>query len=110
MDLQKDDLTIVAMVIGWIGALVGLGRIHGQTMARLENMENKCKALPKMMTVATCDERRAFCGRQNETLFGHGNEEFARLREEIAEGQRIGDERHKEVMGILMEMMRNGKK
>ena len=109
MGLQKDDMTIVAMVIGWVGTLFGIGRTYGQTLARIEAMEGKCKALPKLMTVSQCDERREFCGKQNTTLFAHGTEEFTRLRAEISENQKLADERHKEILGLLMELMK-GKK
>ena len=100
MDIDKDNLTIAAIIGTWLGTIFLGGRSYEKLSSRIGAMEGN----PPCVPVATCEERRLKCGQLNNLQFAHGAEIFAELKKEIAETRAESKEQHKEIMSILRGM------
>lgn len=107
MNIDKDEVTVVATVVGFILMIFGGGRGYEKLKAsdqalsdRLQYVENK----PPTMTMAECEIRRVECEKRNKIQFDSGERMFAEIKKLIADNDRASNERHDEIMRVLLEM------
>ena len=100
MDINKDDVGVIATVVAWISMIFIGGRGYEKLSSRVESLEKKAPCVP----IDTCDERRSGCSQKNQLQFEHGSRLFDELKDLIAANREEAQTQHREVMQILREM------
>jgi len=107
LNIDKDEVTIITTIIGFLSTAFLGGRAYEKLKAsdqalsdRLQNIETK----PPVMTIADCEIRRVECDRRHNLQFESGEKMFVEIKKLIADNDRASNERHDEIMHILLEM------
>jgi hypothetical protein len=107
MNIDKDEVTIITTIIGFLSTAFLGGRAYEKLKAsdqalsdRLQNVETK----PPVMTMAECEIRRIECEKRNKLQFDAGEKMFVEIKKLIADNDRASNERHDEIMRVLLEM------
>ena len=102
MDIGKDDVGIIATVIGWLVMVFIGGRSYEKLSSRVEVQEKK----PDSVSQDTCEERRLGCGREHGIQFDHGEKLFADLKDLIDKNREEAQQQHREIMQSLRQINR----
>jgi len=101
MDWLKDWWAVLTgATVGFFGGVLWVGRVNSE----LAEMRKDILDLQteKFVEVTTCEERRGGCVRSNQIQFTHGESQFAEIKKLIADVDRAGNDRHLEMMRILL--------
>lgn len=107
MNIEKEDISVLATIIGFVLMIFGGGRAYEKIGGRIDGVAQRVDDLEgksPCVQQSTCDERRAGCGRENKLQFDAGEKQFQELKKLIADNDRASNERHAEIMKILLEM------
>lgn len=109
MNIEKDDVSVITGFIAFLLTVLGIGSGYQKlksdndaTNTRVEVLEQK----PPYVLLASCEERRAGCGRENRLQFDAGERQFAEIKKLIADNDRASNERHAEAMQRQNDMMK----
>lgn len=100
MNLEKDEVTIIGSIVGFCLLIFGGGRAYEKISNRVGALERQ----PPFVLLSSCEERRAGCNRENKLQFDAGERQFDELKKLIADNDRASNERHAEIMHILLKM------
>lgn len=107
MDWLRDWWEVLAgTALGFFGGILWVGRVNSE-IAGLKKDVTDLKT-EKFVEVITCEERRKGCSHGNQIQFDHGTSQFIEIKKLIADVDRAGNDRHHEMMKILLEMNRHG--
>jgi hypothetical protein len=107
MNIDKDEVTVISIIIGFIIMIFGGGRGYEKLKASDQALSDRVQVVekrPAMVTLIECDMRRSECEKRNKIQFDAGEKMFSEIKKLIADNDRASNERHDEIMRVLFEM------
>lgn len=109
MNIDKDDVTTISIIIGFLLMIFGGGRGYEKLKASDQALSDRVQVVekrPPMVTVVECDMRRAELEKRNKIQFDAGEKMFDEIKALIAHNDDANNARHVEAMGRYEDIMK----